>query len=203
MLATRGTASRASVPRVGQRQRRAVRGREAASSRVRTPVTLSDSGGFVHDPDGIDREKLAWVMELKNDRRGRIGEYAERLPARDVHAARPPRTTTRSGRSRPSARSPARPRTRSTASDAATLLANGVAVVCEGANMPTTPDGVERFLDAGHPLRPGEGGERGRRRRVRAGDVAGRAAALVAARGGRRAAARHHEGDPRAVPRDR
>src|SRR5213079_672171 len=46
-----------------------------------TPVTLSDSGGFVHDPDGIDFEKLAWVMELKNERRGRIREYVERFPA--------------------------------------------------------------------------------------------------------------------------
>ena len=44
------------------------------------PVTLSDSGGFVHDPDGIDEEKLAWVMDLKNVRRGRIMAYAERFP---------------------------------------------------------------------------------------------------------------------------
>ena len=48
------------------------------------PVTLSDSDGFVHDPDGIDREKLACVMDLKNERRGRIREYARRLPRRHL-----------------------------------------------------------------------------------------------------------------------
>ncbi len=52
------------------------------------PVTLSDSGGFVHDPDGIDEDKLAWVMDLKNAQRGRIMAYAERFPRRDLHAGR-------------------------------------------------------------------------------------------------------------------
>ena len=61
-------------------QRRAVHGREAARPRRGKPVTLSDSGGFVYDKDGIDREKLAWVMDLKNNRRGRIMEYAQQYP---------------------------------------------------------------------------------------------------------------------------
>ena len=75
------------------------------------PVTLSDSGGFVHDPDGIDREKLDWVMELKNVRRGRIRQYAEQFPGSGSY--RPPRATpTRCGASPPTAPSQARRRTR-------------------------------------------------------------------------------------------
>ena len=53
------------------------------------PVTLSDSGGFIFDKDGIDREKLAWVMDLKNIRRGRIMRVRRAVSGRDVHAGRP------------------------------------------------------------------------------------------------------------------
>ena len=79
-----------------------------------TAVTLSDSDGFIHDPDGIDLEKLAWVMELKERRRGRIAEYAERFPTATFTRRTRAQRRTRCGRSRPSAPSRARPRTRST-----------------------------------------------------------------------------------------
>ena len=113
------------------------------------PVTLSDSGGFVHDPDGIDVEKLRWVMGLKNERRGRIREYAERFqhamftPA-DPHADANPLWDVPADCAFPSATE-----NEINAKDAANLVNNGVTVVCEGANMPTVHDGVERFLDEG------------------------------------------------------
>lgn len=124
------------------------------------PVTLSDSGGFVHDPDGIDHEKLAWVMELKNERRGRISEYAKKFthatftpaagedsnPLWDVPAqcAFPSATQNEIG-----------------AKDAANLVNNGVIAVSEGANMPTVPEGIERFLNSGILYGPGKAANAG------------------------------------------
>jgi glutamate dehydrogenase (NADP+) len=78
------------------------------------PVTLSDSGGFIHDEAGITREKLQFVLELKNERRGRIKDYADKFTGATYTPNNPGSGTTRSGRSRPSARSRARRRTRST-----------------------------------------------------------------------------------------
>ena len=113
------------------------------------PITLSDSGGFVHDPDGIDIEKLRWVMELKNERRGRIHEYAERFPnatftPADPHADANPLWDVPADCAFPSATE-----NEINAKDAANLVNNGVYVVCEGANMPTVPDGVDRFIGEG------------------------------------------------------
>ena len=77
-------------------------------------ITLSDSSGVIHDPDGIDREKLAFVLDLKNVKRGRIDEYAKKFTgAKFIPATRRP-TTTRCGTSRPTPPSRARSRTRST-----------------------------------------------------------------------------------------
>ena len=114
------------------------------------PVTLSDSNGHIYDEAGIDREKLAFVMELKNVRRGRIQEYVERYPdAVYVEMRPPPPRRIPCGTTRPTAPSPARPRTRSARADATRLVANGVRLVCEGANMPTTPDAVNRSWTPG------------------------------------------------------
>ena len=77
-------------------------------------ITLSDSDGVIHDPDGIDREKLAFVLELKNVTRGRIDEYAEKFKGAKFIPSTPRPTTTRCGTSRPTRPSRARPRTRST-----------------------------------------------------------------------------------------
>jgi glutamate dehydrogenase (NADP+) len=124
------------------------------------PITLSDSDGFVVDRDGIDREKLAWVMELKNVRRGRIREYAERFPGVVVHDAgadgRNPLWSVPADCAFPSA-------TQNEISelDAATLVANGVELVTEGANMPTVPGGIARFLDAGILFGPGKAANAG------------------------------------------
>jgi len=112
------------------------------------PITLSDSDGFIHDPAGIDQEKLAYVLDLKNTRRGRILEYAERftgatytpverggpggLWAVPAGCAFPCATQNEIGEK-----------------DAAALTDNGVRLVAEGANMPTTPDAVRRLTQAG------------------------------------------------------
>jgi len=104
---------------------------------------MSDSTGYIFDEEGITRDKLAFVMDLKNVRRGRISEYADKFKGAVFTKADPKLDHIRFGITRPSARSRARPRTRSTAKSAANLLKNGVYVVCEGANMPTNIDGVK------------------------------------------------------------
>jgi glutamate dehydrogenase (NADP+) len=124
------------------------------------PVTMSDSSGFVHDPAGIDAEKLAFVMELKNVRRGRISEYAQRFPgARFVPAVgegENPLWAVPATCAFPSAT-----QNEISGKDAANLLANGVICVAEGANMPTTPEGVEQLLAAGILYGPGKAANAG------------------------------------------
>jgi glutamate dehydrogenase (NADP+) len=124
------------------------------------PLTLSDSDGFVHDPAGIDTEKLAWVMQLKNEQRGRIREYAERFPGATFTPASDggfnPLWSVPADCAFPSAT-----QNEINGVDARNLLANGVQLVAEGANMPTTPDGVERFLDAKILYGPGKAANAG------------------------------------------
>jgi glutamate dehydrogenase (NADP+) len=125
------------------------------------PVSLSDSDGFVHDPAGINNEKLAWVMELKNVRRGRIREYAEHFdgatytPA-DRIADHNPMWSIPAECAFPSATE-----NEVNAKDAANLLNGGVYVVSEAANMPTVPEGVEAFVSAGILYGPGKAANAG------------------------------------------
>ena len=125
-----------------------------------TPVTLSDSAGFIHDPDGIDREKLAWVIELKEVRRGRIAEYVDAFPgATFTPASRVganPMWAIPADCAFPSATE-----NEINAEDAANLLAGGVYVVSEGANMPTVPEGVEKFIADGILYGPGKAANAG------------------------------------------
>jgi glutamate dehydrogenase (NADP+) len=112
------------------------------------PITLSDSDGAIFDPDGIDREKLAWVMELKNARRGRIGEYADRFRKadfvpNDIELDHNPLWSIKADCAFPSAT-----QNEINAKDAANLIKNGVTVVAEGANMPSTAEATKMFLDA-------------------------------------------------------
>src|SRR5436190_2926871 len=112
------------------------------------PVTLSDSDGFIYDESGISREKLAFVMTLKNVRRGRIREYADRFKEATFTAA-DPRADQNPLWDRPAQCAfPSATQNEVNATDAANLLRNGVFVVSEGANMPTALDGVRQFLDA-------------------------------------------------------
>jgi glutamate dehydrogenase (NADP+) len=112
-------------------------------------VTLSDSNGFIHDPDGIDRAKLDYVMQLKNIRRGRIAEYIEtyrhaRYYPSDYSLDHNPLWSVKADCAFPCAT-----QNEIGVKDAQNLLDNGVMLVAEGANMPTTEEGVNLFLDAG------------------------------------------------------
>ena len=106
-------------------------------------VTLSDSSGFIHDPDGIDLEKLAFVKELKEVRRGRISEYVKQYPNATFHAEERPWQVACD------VAFPCATQNELNVDDANALIANGVQAVCEGANMPTELDGVKKLLNAG------------------------------------------------------
>jgi glutamate dehydrogenase (NADP+) len=125
------------------------------------PVTLSDSGGVIYDRDGIDREKLAWVMDLKNARRGRIMEYAERFPGVEFIASDPNGDHSPLWNIDADCAFPSAVQNEINAKDAANLLNNGVSVVSEGANMPTVPEGVESFVSAGILYGPGKAANAG------------------------------------------
>jgi glutamate dehydrogenase (NADP+) len=112
------------------------------------PVTLSDSGGFIYDPDGIDYEKLHWVMDLKNIRRGRITEYTQKFRGATFTLCGTNGVNPMWGIPADCA-FPSATQNEISEKDAMSLLHGGVFVVSEGANMPTVPEGVERFLEAG------------------------------------------------------
>jgi glutamate dehydrogenase (NADP+) len=125
------------------------------------PITLSDSGGFIHDPDGIDAEKLAWVMELKNARRGRIREYVEQFPRAQFIAATANATENPLWSVPANCAFPSATQNEIDGKDAANLIAGGVKVVVEGANMPTTADGAHLFLASGLLYGPGKAANAG------------------------------------------
>ncbi len=104
-------------------------------------VTMSDSGGYIHDPEGIDREKLAWVMELKNVKRGRISEYVDKFGGEYVAGKRP--WGVKCDIALPSAT-----QNEINADEAKTLIANGCICVSEGANMPSEPGAIDVYLEA-------------------------------------------------------
>ncbi len=102
-------------------------------------LTLSDSNGYIYDPDGIDAEKLKYVFELKNIYRGRIREYAEKYGCKYVEGARP-------WGEKCTIALPSATQNELTGDDAETLVKNGCIAVSEGANMPSTPEAIEVFL---------------------------------------------------------
>jgi len=112
-------------------------------------VTLSDSSGYIYDEEGINAEKLAFVKELKNIRRGRIKEYAEKYPNVVYTPADPSADSNPLWNHKAECAFPSATQNEINAVDAQNLLNNGVFVVSEGANMPTVLDGVKLFLDAG------------------------------------------------------
>ena len=106
------------------------------------PITLSDSSGTVHDPDGIDADKLEWVKDLKKVRRGRISEYAEEFGLEFHEAARPWKVPC-------DLAFPCATENEIEASDARSLIENGCRAVAEGANMPSSQQAIDAFQDAG------------------------------------------------------
>ncbi len=117
-------------------------------------VTLSDSNGTIHDPDGIDEEKLAYVMELKNVKRGRIKEYAEKFGVEYLEGKRP--WNIKCDVALPSAT-----QNEISGEDAKALIKNGCICVSEGANMPSTPEAIDVFIDAKILYGPGKAANAG------------------------------------------
>jgi glutamate dehydrogenase (NADP+) len=113
------------------------------------PVTLSDSNGMIHDPAGIDREKLAWVMELKNQRRGRIQEYASQWKGALYTPTSPMQDYNLLWSIPADCAFPSATQNEINAYDAEHLVKNGVKLVAEGANMPSTLEATKVFLEAG------------------------------------------------------
>lgn len=118
------------------------------------PVTLSDSDGYIYDPDGIDTEKLAYVMELKNVERGRIKEYAEKYGVKYVAGAKP--WFEKADIALPSAT-----QNEINGEAAQALIDNGVIAVSEGANMPSTPEAIAIFQKAQILYAPGKAANAG------------------------------------------
>jgi glutamate dehydrogenase (NADP+) len=117
-------------------------------------VSLSDSNGTIHDPKGIDAEKLAWVMQLKNVKRGRISEYVKQFGGEFREGRRPwdiPCTCA----------FPSATQNEISGGDAKTLLKNGCTLVSEGANMPSVPEAVDAFVAAGILYGPGKAANAG------------------------------------------
>ena len=118
-------------------------------------VTLSDSDGFVHDPDGLDEEKLNYVLNLKNVRRGRISEYAKQYPGAKYYPGERPWGIACD------IALPCATQNEIEAADAERLLKGGCACVVEGANMPTTPEAIALFQKARILYSPGKASNAG------------------------------------------
>ncbi|WP_237685952.1 NADP-specific glutamate dehydrogenase [Flagellimonas profundi] len=118
-------------------------------------LTLSDSGGFIYDKDGIDKEKLAYVMDLKNNQRGRISEYADKYPSAEYHKGETPWKVACD------IALPCATQNELDGDAAKTLIKNGCIAVAEGANMPSTPEAVHAFHDAKILFAPGKASNAG------------------------------------------
>jgi glutamate dehydrogenase/leucine dehydrogenase len=117
-------------------------------------VTLSDSDGFIHDEDGLDEEKLEFVKELKEERRGRIREYAEKFGCQYHEGKRPWGVSA-------DIAMPCATQNELDLDDARQLLENGCKLIVEGANMPCTCEAVEYFLDEKALFGPGKAANAG------------------------------------------
>jgi glutamate dehydrogenase (NADP+) len=124
-------------------------------------VTASDSGGFIYDEEGINREKLNFIIELKNVKRGRIAEYVEKFTSAVYTPLDPKLDSNPLWDRKAQCAFPSATQNEINVKDAANLLKNGVYVVSEGANMPTTRQGVDRFLEAGILYGPGKAANAG------------------------------------------
>ena len=118
-------------------------------------LTMSDSKGFIHDSDGIDAEKLAWIMDLKNNRRGRISEYADQFPGSTFTEGSRPWGT------KCDVALPCATQNELNEEEANALTSNGCSCIAEGANMPCTPKAVEVFNKAGALFSPGKASNAG------------------------------------------
>jgi glutamate dehydrogenase (NADP+) len=118
-------------------------------------LTLSDSGGYIYDPNGIDEEKLAFVMDLKNNKRGRIMTYVKEYPNATYHEGKCPWDV------KCQIALPCATQNELTGEDAIQLINNGVIAVSEGANMPSTPEAIHHFHDHKILFAPGKASNAG------------------------------------------
>ena len=140
MLATRGESFEGKTVLVSGSGNVAQHAAEKATQLGAKVVTLSDSAGYIYDPDGIDAEKLAYVKLLKNVYRGRIKEYVEKYPTAQYFAGERPWGV------KCDIALPCATQNELNGEEAKTLVANGCWCVAEGANMPSTPEAIEVFL---------------------------------------------------------
>ena len=118
-------------------------------------VTMSDSKGFIHDPSGIDEEKLAWIMDLKNNRRGRIKEYADHFDGVTFHENEKPWSV------KVDVALPCATQNELNEDQAKDLVNNGCIAVAEGANMPCTPEAIAAFQSNKVLFSPGKASNAG------------------------------------------
>ncbi len=155
MLATRGTSFSGKIVAVSGSGNVAQYAVQKATQLGAKVVTLSDSNGYIYDPDGIDAEKLAYVFELKNIFRGRIKEYIEKYPnAKYVADQRPWGVKC-------DIALPCATQNEVSGEEAATLVKNGCICVAEGANMPSTPEAIAEFQKAKILYAPGKAANAG------------------------------------------
>ena len=118
-------------------------------------ITMSDSKGFIHDPDGIDSDKLAWIMDLKNNRRGRISEYAKQYSGSKFNEGDRPWGI------KCDVALPCATQNELNEDEANALIGNGCSCIAEGANMPCTPEAIEVFHKEGVLFSPGKASNAG------------------------------------------
>ncbi len=118
-------------------------------------LTMSDSKGYIHDTDGIDADKLAWIMDLKNNRRGRISEYADQYPSATFHEGKRPWEV------KCDIALPCATQNELNGDEAKALVANGCMCVAEGANMPSTPEAIAEFHEKHILFAPGKASNAG------------------------------------------
>lgn len=154
MLATKGTSFEGKTVVISGSGNVAQYACEKATELGGKVVTMSDSGGYIYDAAGIDAEKLAFIMDLKNNRRGRISEYAEKFGAK-FHAGNRPWGI------KCDVALPCATQNELNGDEAATLISNGCMCVSEGANMPSTPEAIEKFHAAKILFAPGKASNAG------------------------------------------
>ncbi len=155
MLATRGDSYKGKVVAISGSGNVAQYAAQKATALGAKVVTLSDSNGFIYDPDGIDEEKLAYVFLLKNVQRGRIREYAEKYPSATYTANERPWSV------KCDIAMPCATQNELNAEQAQTLINNGCKCVVEGANMPTIPEAIAVFQKAKILYSPGKASNAG------------------------------------------
>jgi glutamate dehydrogenase (NADP+) len=155
MLATKGDSFNGKVVAVSGSGNVAQYACEKATQLGAKVVTLSDSEGYIYDAEGIDADKLAFVMELKNVRRGRISEYTAKYPSAKFVAGKRPWEV------KVDIALPCATQNELNGEEAATLIANGVKCVAEGANMPSTPEAILAFQAAKVLFSPGKASNAG------------------------------------------